>query len=67
MGLAVFVLIATFIILLLMDVPVAFCIGMATLVTMVVAVDFVPATSATAITITTVSYTHLTLPTILLV
>lgn len=64
MGLAVFVLIATFIILLLMDVPVAFCIGMATLVTMVVAVDFVPATSATAQRIATGldSFTLLAIP-----
>ncbi len=48
MGLAILVLVASFLVLLLLDVPVAFSIGMATLLTMVVAVDFVPAASTTA-------------------
>ena len=48
MGTAILVLLVTFIILLLLDVPVAFCIGMATLATMLVAGDFVPAASTTA-------------------
>lgn len=48
MGLAIVVLVASFLVLLLLDVPVAYSIGMATLLTMVVAVDFVPAASTTA-------------------
>lgn len=48
MSTAILVLIVTFVILLLLDVPVAFCLGMATLTTMLVAGDFVPAASTTA-------------------
>ena len=64
MGLAVLVLIVSFLILLLLDVPVAYCLGMATLLTMVVAVDFVPAASTTAQRIATGldSFTLLAIP-----
>ena len=64
MGLAIVVLLASFVILLLMDVPVAYCIGMATLLTMVVVADFVPAASTTAQRIATGldSFTLLAIP-----
>ncbi len=64
MGLAVLVLVASFLILLLLDVPVAYSIGMATLCTMIVAVDFVPAATTTAQRIATGldSFTLLAIP-----
>ena len=64
MGVAVFVLVVSFLILLLLDIPVAYCLGMATLLTMVVAVDFVPAVSTTAQRIATGldSFTLLAIP-----
>ncbi|MDE2833443.1 MAG: TRAP transporter large permease [Bacteroidota bacterium] len=64
MGAAVLILVVSFVILLLMDVPVAYCLGMATLLTMLVAVDFVPAASTTAQRIATGldSFTLLAIP-----
>ena len=64
MGLAIFILILTFVVLLMMDVPVAFCIGIATLATMLVSVDFSPAASTTAQQIATGldSFTLLAIP-----
>ncbi len=69
MGLAIVVLVVSFLVLLLLDVPVAYCIGMATLLTMVVAVDFVPAASTTAQRIATGldSFTLLAIPFFILV
>ena len=64
MGTAILVLVASFLILLLLDVPVAYSIGTATLLTMIVAVDFVPAASTTAQRIATGldSFTLLAIP-----
>ncbi len=64
MEVAVLVLVVSFLILLLLDVPVAYCLGMSTLLTMVVAVDFVPAVSTTAQRIATGldSFTLLAIP-----
>jgi len=62
MGLAI--LLVSFLILLCMDVPVAYCIGMATVLTMLIVVDFTPAASTTAQRIATGldSFTLLAIP-----
>ena len=64
MEIAVVVLLGSFVILLLLDVPVAYCLGMATLLTMIVAVDFIPAVGTTAQRIATGldSFTLLAIP-----
>ncbi len=64
MGLAIVILVVSFLVLLLMDVPVAYSIGMATLLTMLVTVDFMPAASTTAQRIATGldSFTLLAIP-----
>ena len=64
MSLAIVILVVCFLVLLLMDVPVAYSIGMATLLTMLVTVDFTPAASTTAQRIATGldSFTLLAIP-----
>ena len=64
MSLAIVILVVCFLVLLLMDVPVAYSIGMATLLTMLVTVDFSPAASTTAQRIATGldSFTLLAIP-----
>ena len=64
MSFAIVILVVCFLALLLMDVPVAYSIGMATLVTMLATVDFTPAASATAQQIATGldSFTLLAIP-----
>ncbi len=64
MSFAIVILVVCFLVLLLMDVPVAYSIGMATLLTMLVTVDFTPAASTTAQRIATGldSFTLLAIP-----
>ena len=64
MGFAIVILIVCFLVLLLMDVPVAFCIGTAALLTMLATVDFMPAASTMAQRIATGidSFTLLAIP-----
>ena len=61
---AILVLLATFIILLLLNVPVAFCLGLSTVLTMLVSIDMMPATSTAAQRIATGldSFTLLAIP-----
>lgn len=61
---AIIVLLATFIILLLLNVPVAFCLGLSTVLTMLVSIDMMPATSTAAQRIATGldSFTLLAIP-----
>ncbi len=64
MSFAIVILVVCFLALLLLDVPVAYSIGMATLVTMLATVDFTPAASTTAQRIATGldSFTLLAIP-----
>ncbi len=64
MALAVAVLLITFLVLLALDVPVAFCIGLATLFSMFVMVDFLPAVSTVSQRVATGldSFTLLAIP-----
>ncbi len=64
MSFAIVILVVVFLALLLLDVPVAYSIGMATLLTMLVTVDFTPAASTTAQRIATGldSFTLLAIP-----
>ncbi len=64
MSFAIVILVVVFLALLLLDVPVAYSIGMATLFTMLVTVDFTPAASTTAQRIATGldSFTLLAIP-----
>ncbi|QXD14101.1 TRAP transporter large permease [Rhodocaloribacter litoris] len=64
MALAVVILLVTFLVLLALDVPVAFCIGLATLFSMFAMVDFIPAISTVAQRVATGldSFTLLAIP-----